>query len=463
MNISLKEVALPEFGKCADMPDIPAAEFDNRCRATIAQMKALGHDFLLVFADREHSANLQYLTNLDPRFEEALLLMDTLGNRRLLLGNECMGYTGIVPIVMDYELYQPFSLMGQDRSISRDLTTILTDFGIKKGSKIGCAYYKTVDEKRKNLLEIPAYLADNLKEIVGKTGVLTNANGIFMDNETGLRHHNCLEELVRMEWASCRSSESIKNVVKHVAVGMREYELAAFYQSDGLPFNCHPMVSTGEKARIGLSSPSAKQVQLGDAFTSAVGIQGALTCRAGFIAENKEQLPEPTRNTFEKLWRNYFETVVTWYENIGIGVKTADICQKVDAMRDKTLFDFAVNTGHTIHLEEWTNSPFTLDSDVKLYSNMALQMDIIPLSKAAFACANMEDGVVLADAELRAEWAKRYPESWQRIVARRDFMIHQLGIQIKEEVLPMSNMPAYYAPYFLSNRMVAVKKQGKKP
>jgi hypothetical protein len=456
LNISLKEIDLPEFGQCAEMPEIPAKEFERRLSATMMAMMERDYDILLVFGDREHSANLAYLTNLDPRFEEALLLLNTEGVCKLLLGNECMGYTGIVPIPLDYELYQPFSLMGQDRSVSRDLETILLDFGIKKGSKVGCAYYKTIDLADDSKLEIPTYLSDTLKEIIGKKGILANANDIFMDNRTGLRHHNCLEELVRMEWASCRSSESIKNVVKNVAVGVREYELAAYYKSDGLPYSCHPMVSTGEKAKIGLSSPSAKQVQLGDAFTSAFGIQGALTCRAGFIAEHAEQLPAELRDVFEPFWRNYFETVVTWYENIGIGVKAADVCKAVEAARNTTLFDFCVNTGHTIHLDEWVNSPFSMDSDVVLYSNMALQMDIIPLSKKGSVCANMEDGVVLADAALRKDWAQRFPESWKRIIARKAFMLNELGIKLKDEVLPMSNIPAYYAPYFLNDKRVAV-------
>jgi hypothetical protein len=463
LKISLQEVKLPEFGKCAELPDIPPSVFEARFEDTIAQLKTLGYDFLLVFADREHNANMQFLTNLDPRFEEALLLLDTQGKRKMLLGNEDMGYKGVVPIPMDYELFQPFSLMGQNRSKSRTLTTILTEFGIKKGSSIGCAYYKTVDLKNRKAIEMPAYLVDNLKRIVGKSGSISNANSIFMDNEIGLRHHNCLEELVRFEWASCRTSESIKNVVKNVEVGAREYDLAAHYQSDGLTYNCHPMVSTGEKAKNGMSSPSAQQVQLGDAFTSAFGVQGALTCRAGFIAHSKEDLPKDIQDVFEKFWRNYFETVVTWYENIGIGVKAADVCKKVEAVRDKSLFDFAVNTGHTIHLDEWVNSPFYLKSPVKLYSSMALQMDIIPVSIGAFVCANMEDGVVLADAALQNAWAERYPASWQRIVARRAFMIEKLGIRIKEEVLPLSNIPAYYAPYFLSNNIVAVQgKQNKK-
>jgi hypothetical protein len=93
---------------------------------------------------------------------------------------------------------------------------------------------------------------------------------------------------------------------------------------------------------------------------------------------------------------------------------------------------------------------------VKLYSGMALQMDIIPVSKGEFVCANMEDGIVLADEKLRAEWAEKFPVSWNRIQNRREFMIHQIGINLKPEVLPLSNTPAYYSPYLLKANKVAV-------
>ena len=90
---------------------------------------------------------------------------------------------------------------------------------------------------------------------------------------------------------------------------------------------------------------------------------------------------------------------------------------------------------------------------------MALQMDIIPVSKGEFVCANMEDGIVLADEQLQAEWASRFPASWKRIQQRRDFMINQLGIYIKQEVLPLSNIPGYYSPYLLNAKQVAVNKR----
>ncbi len=456
-SIHLKQIELPEFGFCEELTEIPASQFELRFQNTVKKMQEQTLDFLLVFGEREHCANLTFLTNLDPRFEEALLLIDKNGRRKLLLGNECMGYKGICPIPLELELYQEFSLMGQDRSLSRNLHDILTDFGIAEGIRVGCGYYK-YNVADKSILDIPAYLADLLRELTGKKELVTNAGDIFMDVETGLRHYTCLEELVRFEWASTRSSNSLKNLLQQLRPEVREYELARNFVSDGLPYSCHPMVSSGKKASMGLSSPSANKVMLQDPFTSALGIWGALTARAGMVAESANQLEKIVGDFYEVYWKAYFKTVVTWYESIGIGVSAGEVTEKVEQARNKAVFDFAVNTGHTLHLDEWVNSPFYEGSEIKLYSGIALQMDIIPVSKKEFVCANMEDGIVLADGVLRNDWANRFPASWRRIEQRRDFMINQIGINIKPEVLPLSNIPAYYTPYLMSKNIVAVIK-----
>jgi hypothetical protein len=454
-SIRLQKVALPDFGQCADLTEIPASQYELRFELAVKRMKELQLDFLLVFADREHSANLAFLTNLDPRFEEALLLLDSNGNRKLLLGNECMGYTGVCPIPLTFELYQEFSLLGQDRSRSRKLSHILSDFGIETGTKVGCAYYKYFASDPL-ALDIPAYLADLLRALTGKKELVSNAAGIFMDAETGLRHHTCLEELVRFEWASTRTSTSVKNLLHHLAPGVREYELAKEFVSDGLPYSCHPMVSSGKKAAMGLSSPSGNKVTFKDPFTCAMGVWGALTARAGMVANDASDLDKSVGEFYETYWRAYFKTVVTWYEHIGLGVSAGYVTREVEAARDKDIFDFAVNTGHTLHLDEWVNSPFYKDSTVQLHSGLPLQMDIIPVSKKEFVCANMEDGVILANESLRERWADRFPASWQRIEQRRTFMQNEIGIKLKPEVLPLSNTPAYYTPYLLSKDVVAV-------
>ncbi|MFN8447668.1 MAG: hypothetical protein U0521_03495 [Anaerolineae bacterium] len=83
---------------------------------------------------------------------------------------------------------------------------------------------------------------------------------------------------------------------------------------------------------------------------------------------------------------------------------------------------------------------------------MALQVDVIPATGTNYYTSNIEDGIALADEALRAAFAEQYPEAWGRIQARRAFMRDALGITLKPEVLPFSNIPAYLPPFVLSPR-----------
>ena len=87
----LREVALPDFGRPEELPELPVATYRARLDAAVARMRQAGLDALVVYADREHTANLAHLTGFDPRFEEAVLLLDAGGKGRLLVGNECLG------------------------------------------------------------------------------------------------------------------------------------------------------------------------------------------------------------------------------------------------------------------------------------------------------------------------------------------------------------------------------------
>ncbi|WP_244493945.1 MULTISPECIES: hypothetical protein [Mesorhizobium] len=68
--------------------------------------------------------------------------------------------------------------------------------------------------------------------------------------------------------------------------------------------------------------------------------------------------------------------------------------------------------------------------------------------------ANMEDGIALADDAPREGLAARCPQAWSRVEARRAFR-SDVGIRLKPEVLPFSNIPAF--PFWLSrNTAMAV-------
>jgi hypothetical protein len=81
---------------------------------------------------------------------------------------------------------------------------------------------------------------------------------------------------------------------------------------------------------------------------------------------------------------------------------------------------------------------------------MALQCDIIPATGTDYFTSNIEDGIALADEELRGELAARHPDAWERIRRRRHFMTEALGITLKPEVLPLGNIPAWLPPFWLS-------------
>jgi hypothetical protein len=451
----LANVALPDFGLESAPPRIPVAVYQARLTAAVAGLGRLGVDVLAVYADREHAANLAYLTGLDPRFEEALLLLDRRGRSLLLVGNECLGYLPDAQLHLAVELFQDFSLMGQPRGSSRPLRDILASFGIVPGTRVGCVGWKCYDTRltadTRHASDLPSYLVDLLRELVGEARLVCNATGLFTDPADGLRIVGIEpEQIAAFEYASIQTSTSTLAVMRELREGVREDELERRLVAKGLPLSCHRMISFGEKARRGLASPGPNRAALGDVFTIGYGVAGALTSRAGFIARGPEDVPAACRDFYPGFVANYFDVVATWYESLRLGATGGEIFSAVESVRDDSLYSLAVNPGHTLHLDEWVNSPFAAGSRVPLVSGMALQMDIIPVSKGPFCYANAEDGVVLANEALRAAIARQFPACHERMKARRSFMTEVLGIRLDESVLPLSNIPGWLPPYALS-------------
>ena len=287
---------------------------------------------------------------------------------------------------------------------------------------------------------------------------MTNATALFMDPDTGARVENSASQLARFEYAAIRTSEGVRAAVEHLRPGVEEQELEHHFYPAGLTLSCHSMVSFGDKAKRGLSSPSARVARLGDTFTMAFGLKGALNARAGAVARGPNDLPAELRQFYPAFAANYFDVVSTWYEHMKVGACAGDVFAAVEAKRDSTLYHFAVNPGHYLHLDEWVHSPFASGSRTMLRSGAALQMDIIPVSIGPFCYINGEDGIAIADEALRSEIASRFPAMWSRIQARRAFMTDLLGIRLDESVLPFSNMPGWLPPYALEPGRILVKR-----
>ena len=77
-------------------------------------------------------------------------------------------------------------------------------------------------------------------------------------------------------------------------------------------------------------------------------------------------------------------------------------------------------------------------------------MDIIPSTESHYAAPNCEDGVAIADEKLRLEISKKYPEVYERMQKRREFIVNILNIKLKPEILPLSNITGLYRPFMLN-------------
>jgi hypothetical protein len=317
MKAILDQIMLPEFGMPTVEPEISSEIYYSRIGKTLKCIEKRNIDVLVVYADREHMANMSYLTGYDPRFEEALMILRKGHEPALLIGNEGWGFADLCPVKVKKILYQSLSLLGQSRQESKMLKDIFMEEGIGKGTKVGVAGWKYYTREEtltpEQWIESPAFIVDTLREITGDHNHVVNVTDIFMNPVDGLRIINEVDQLAAFEFASCHSSQGLRNVLFNLKPGLTEYEASRFMQSCGIPLSCHQMLSTGKRAIYGLPSPSMRRIDLGDNLTMALGLWGSLNARAGFVVHNETELPAGIRDYVDKLVIPYFTAIAAWY------------------------------------------------------------------------------------------------------------------------------------------------------
>jgi Xaa-Pro aminopeptidase len=428
-----------------EVPEIPAAVYRRRFERLTTAMGEAGYDALAIYADREHGANLAWLSGFAPRFEEALLLLVPGRTPTLLVGNECLAYAPLqLGIEVDLHLHQPFSLPGQDRSRSRDLPDELRRAGLGRGLRIGLSGWKAPPE-----IDLPYWIAATIQQIAGEDPV--NAADLLIDPTAGLRA--TLEpEMIRLcEYAAALTGEGVRRLIHTLHEGVRESELASALDSRGLELSCHPMVNVGRPIGSGLGSARNAQVRRGDYLQTAFGVIGGLTCRSGRLIASTD--PHDDEDGYLELVVDYLTTIRAWLAALRVGAAAGEVVAAADDARGDG-WTFALNPGHLLHLDEWSHSPFTPDSPVALRSGNAVQQDIIPVPRNGHASLNMEDGFLLADAELRADLARLDPELMGRVAVRREQM-QRLGFELHPDVLPLGNLAGIFHPFLLEPTLVA--------
>jgi len=460
-NHKLIEIEWPDFG-CGEKPaGASANEYRERLSNAREAMVARGLSHLVVYGDREHFANILYLTGFDPRFEEAVLVVGVDEAPLLLVGNECEGYLTVAPLYNEgelrHELFQSLSLISQPRASSREIKEIFASEGVGEGSRVGCAGWKYFTdaeaEHPESMIEIPAYMVDALRELAGGCEQVLNVTDMFMHPTSGLRCTCTATEIAYFEYMGILASEGVKSMLMGAEEGMVDYDLAKLIGYNGEALCCHLTLCTGANRDKGLSGPVGGILKRGDPLSSNLGYWGSNVCRAGWIAESEDDLPDNAKDYVKAFAGRYFEVMNEWFKMLKIGTSGGDLYRIVAEGLPHEEFGIGLNPGHLIHMDEWVSSPIYEGSSEVIRSGMAMQVDVIPSSPVYFS-TRMEDGLVIADAELRGDIKAKYPDCYERCVARRKFVREVLGVELGDEVLPLSNIMTIVPPFLLRPELV---------
>nr|WP_318382476.1 M24 family metallopeptidase [uncultured Enterobacter sp.] len=455
---TLTKIAQPTVWHAVPSVTLSDDTLQQRLLAVRERMQTRDIDTLIVYADKEHGGNFEYLTGFIPRFEEALLILHKEGEAVLVLGNENLKLAAHARLANRVVPAPWFSLPNQPMDTLKTLPQLLQDAGVTAGRTLGLAGWKLFTgggEANRTMFDIPSFIVEALRVAAGEGAVLHNATGIFIDPDGGARTVNNANELAHYEYGANLASTAILTALNAVEPGKTEKQIGALLAADGQPNNVVMIAATGDRFAHANLYPGDKAIQRGDKFSLTTSFKGGLSSRAAYVVENETGLAPAVADYLEVVAKPYFCAVVAWLENLRIGLRGGEMYDLIERVLPKADYHWHLNPGHLVADEEWLCSPIGPHSDARLKSGMILQIDIIP-SRPGYAGASIEDTVALADGELRAKLARDYPQLWQRVQTRRAYITQTLNIALPEEVLPFSNTVGYLRPWLLDKSVALI-------
>lgn len=437
------------------IPEVPApptlADYQTRLEEVREAAKARKFGAVVIYADREHAANLHWLTGFDPRFEEAVMVV-TPGDALLILGNECLPYAAVSPLVQDGALRvahcAALSLPSQPRGGAR-LADILAGV-VPEGAAVGAVGWKWFDKDEVDdpdtALDIPAFVADPLRRITDR---VLNATDMFMHPAHGLRARVDVNEIVRLEFANDMAARALRRMAFSLRAGMSDFAAIETARLGGLPLSCHLTFATGDRAGQGLSGPTGQALRRGSQISFNIAHWGSNICRAGWVAKGPKDLPEPARDYVEAFVRPYVLAMSDWCEHMRPGVTGGAVWQRMREALPFETYGVNLNPGHLIGLDEWMSSPIAEGSKIPLAPGMAMQMDVIP-GNPVYGSTRMEDGYAIVDSDMHSDLHDRHPEVADRCARRRAFMREVIGMDVPYTLLPLADTCGIVAPFLLA-------------
>ena len=428
----------------------------NRRKSVLEKMKERDLDALVIYADLEHAGNFEYLVGFLPRFEEALLVLHSNDEAYLVLGNENLNKASKARLTANAIHCPHFSLPNQPMRTNKTFTEILSEAKLenKKVGVVGWKNFTSQLEDNKKLFDIPMFVLDGLVKLCGYENI-TNECNIFI-GDYGVRTINNPNEIAHYEYGAALASDCMLDALESLDIGIEEKEIADKLVRYGQQTNVVTIVAFGPRFIKANMYPTSKKLEVGDTVSLTVGHKGGLSSRAGYAVECEDQLPIEQRDYISKVCIPYFNSIKTWLENVHVGMTGDEMYKLIDTVLPKSEYHWSLCPGHLTADEEWLSSPIYEGSKETIKSGMLFQTDIIP-SVSGYAGVSMESTLCIADNELKKKIKEEYPEMYEGMLNRREYIINVVGIHISEDVLPMCNTLAYMKPLMLSNKAMVVE------
>lgn len=383
---ALRKVPLPEPYEPEEIEEFSRDDYLDRIERFRERLAARNLDVGVIYADHEHSGNLNYFAGIYSPFEESLLVIPSSSEEvYLIAGNEVIdGIANLSPLGEKVERIriQSLSLQGFFQELAyanrSSFVDALEKTGIGKKTRLGLIGWKYFEEREiEDHLHrhfVPSFVVDCLRQLTPDDHIL-NASDILLNPVDGLRILHDEHQLAAIEANSTRLTNVVNGALNRLEPGMSEVDVARLIEFSGEHFLYHPIVCiSAERIRLAYAQPSTKhRLTAGEQLFISLGFGGAAQAREGrFLEFSQTSLKEP----FLRIYEEFFTLKFRWLENLAIGKTGGEIYQIVRQEYGK---DFSVNPGHNIDAyQEWTNSVFRAGDPHLLQSGMAFHKMVFP-------------------------------------------------------------------------------------
>lgn len=450
MKVTYKKIQAPQPDNDRKPVILSDATYEERLAKVIKNMEDFGLSSLIIYADKEHGSNFEYLTGFIPRFEEALQIINKDGTSILMLGNENYNKTKFAR-VKSHGLKVPlFSLPNQPMGDFKPFGDYLEEVQIDDSGKIGFVDWKLLSAEftDKDLISaLPHFVIEAFAQRFGRENFV-NATHLYMDPGYGARVTNSADEIAHYEYGASLASDALLAAYDGLAEGVNELEIGNLLNRDGQYQSVVTIAAFGDRFVNANIYPRSRDLAKGDKVSLTVGYKGGLSSRAGYAVEDIEELEKVDPGYLEEVVIPYFKAYVYWLENVKIGKLGGEFYDDFSKFYPQETYGWQLNPGHLTADEEWLSSPFYKGSDREVKSGMIFQVDFIP-SQEGHQGVSAESTVAIADDALIREIEEKYPEMWARIKKRRSYMKEKLNIDLDPSLLPLASTLAYLRPFML--------------